>query len=123
MGESDLSGLAVINRASREITADGHSKYDRRFGAAVRAPAIGSEFVPNLHHGRPDVVEELDFGDGFKASGSHPYGAPDDGGFRDGRIEAAMAAEFGLQARRELKDTTLSFDFSEVGFMAAIGDV
>src|SRR5882724_1736431 len=63
--EDRFAALAVIDAAAGEVAADGHAKYHRRFESAVRTPAHHAELVANLHHGGPDVVEELNFGNGL----------------------------------------------------------
>ncbi len=63
-------------------------------------------------HGGPDVVEELDLDDGLEAALRHAEGAADDVGFGEGRVPAAVGAEFGLQAGGELEDAALAFELA-----------
>ena len=63
--EDRFAALTVIHAATGEVASDRHAKYYRRFESAVRTPAHHAELVSNLHHGRPDVVEELNLGNGL----------------------------------------------------------
>src|SRR5438445_191958 len=60
-----FAALSMIDAAAGEVAADRHAKNHRRFEGAVRTPAHHAKLVANLHHGRPDVVEELNFGNGL----------------------------------------------------------
>src|SRR5581483_1608504 len=121
--EQDFAALAVVDGAAVQVSADGHAD-DRGAGElAVAAPAHGGELVAELHHGGPNVIEELNFGDRLHAAAGHADGAAHDGGFGEGRIEAAARAELHLQAGGDFEDAALSFDFAEAGFAAAIGDI
>ncbi len=66
MRERDFTALAVINRAAGQIAADWDSHHHRAGETVVRAPAEVCDFVPELHHGRPDVIEELDLRHGLQ---------------------------------------------------------
>ena len=90
---------------------------------AVGAPAHDAEFVANLHHGRPDVVEELDFGDGLQSARGHADGAADDVGFGERRVENAIGAVFALQAGSGFEDAALPFHVLEIFFAAGVGNV
>ncbi len=76
-------------------------------------------------HGGPDVIEELNFGDGLEAADGHPDGAADDGGFGERGVEDAAGAEFALQAGGELEDSPFAFDLlvGEVFLAGAVGDI
>ena len=76
-----------------------------------------------MHHGGPDVIEELDFGDGLQSAHGHADGAADDGGFGERRIEDAVGAVIALQAGGGFEDAAFAFDVLEVFFAAAVGDV
>ena len=82
-----------------------------------------AEFVANLHHGGPDVVEELNFGDGLQAADGHADGAADDAGFGERRVEDAVGAVFALQAGGGFEDAALPFYVLEIFFAAGVGDV
>src|SRR5208283_164137 len=96
MRKDGFAALTVINGAAGEIAADGHANDGGAFEGTVGAPTKDAEFIANLHHGGPDVIEELDFRDGLQASGGHADGAAYDAGFRDGRIEDAIGSVFAL---------------------------
>ena len=59
----------------------------------VGAPAQRGQFVANLHHRRPNVIEELDLRHGLQAAHRHANGAAHNARFGDRRIEAASGAE------------------------------
>ena len=90
---------------------------------AVGAPAHDGEFVVDLVHGRPDVIEELNLDDRLHAADSVADGAADDVGLGERRVEDALGAELGLQAGGELEDAALAFDFGERLFAAGVGHV
>src|SRR5258707_12346985 len=73
--------LTVINAAAGEIAADGYAQHRGTFEAAIGAPAQDAQLVANLHHGGPDVIEELDFGDRLESARGHADGPADDAGF------------------------------------------
>src|SRR5208337_1961111 len=109
MREDAFAALRVVNRATRQITADRDADHHRRRKGVVRTPADDGKFVAQLHHRRPDVIEELDLNHRLQAANGHPGGAADDGGFCQRRIEYPVGAELDLQARRQLEDSALSF--------------
>src|SRR5216683_359977 len=121
--ENGFAALAVINAAAGEVAADGHTQHGGRFEIAVGAPAQDAQLVANLHHGRPDVIEELDFGDGLEAAGGHADGAANDAGFREGRVENAILAVFSLQAGGGFEDAALAFDVLQIFVAAGVGDI
>ncbi len=85
----DFAALAVIDRSAGEIPANRNAHDDGRLESASGAPAQRGEFVAELHHGRPDVVEELNFGDRLQPANGHADRATDDGRFGERRIENA----------------------------------
>ena len=119
----DLAALAVINGAAVEIPADGHADHHGRRESVIRAPTQAGELVADLHHRRPDVIEELDFDDGLQSAGGHAGSAADDGGFGDGSIEDALRSKDGLEALGGLEHAALAFDLLQALLVAAIGDV
>src|SRR5277367_7200084 len=74
---------------------------------------------------RPDVVKELNLNDGLQSAYSLTNSATDNVCLGQRRIEGAVAAEFGLQARRQLKDAALALDQSltQILLAAAVGHV
>ena len=113
----------MIDGAAGEIAADGHANHDRAGPLAVGAPAQDGELVVNLVHGRPDVIEELNFDDRLHAAHGVADGAADDVGLGQRRVEDALGAELGLQAGGELEDAALAFDLGERLFAAGVGHV
>src|SRR6185437_10111093 len=109
MSKDALSALRMVNRAARQISANGHTNHARRGKAVVGAPANDRQFVTHLHHRRPDVIEELNFDDWFQAAHCHARRSPDNAGFRNGRIEDTVRTKFTLQAKREFEDAALAF--------------
>src|SRR5277367_3828209 len=93
MGENHFTALAVIDGAAGKISADGDPNDDRGFEVSAGAPPNGGEFITQLHHGRPDVIEKLNFRNWFQAAGGHADGAADDIRLGQGRIENASRTE------------------------------
>ena len=71
MREGHFAALAVINRAAGEVAADRNANHDGRFEMSGGAPANRGHLIAQLHHGRPDVIEELNFGNRFQAANGH----------------------------------------------------
>src|SRR2546423_12848711 len=94
--------------APGQLPANRHSNPDRAREAVIRAPADHREFIANLHHRRPDVVEELDLDYRLQSASGHSRGAADDGGFGQRRIEYAVVAEFALQAEGEFENSAFA---------------
>ena len=87
--EDALARLAVIRCAAAQIAADRHADDDRARERVVRAIPQHRQLVADLHHRRPDVVEELDLDDRLEAARRHADGAADDVGFGERRVEDA----------------------------------
>src|SRR5258708_12521966 len=109
MRKNRSAAWAVIKAAVGEMAGGGQAEHRGKFEIAIGAPAQDAQLVANLHHGRPDVVEELDFGDGLQAAGGHADGAADDAGFGKRRVEDAVVAVFSLQAGSSFEDAALPF--------------
>jgi hypothetical protein len=77
--------------------ADDHRQTDALPVAAVRG-VVGEHVEP-----AGNEVDELHFRDRAEAHHRRAAGGPDDGGFRNGRIDDAHVAEFFEQARRDLE--------------------
>src|SRR5712664_2384811 len=112
MREDGFAALAVVNAAAGEVAADGYAQHRGRFEIAVGAPAQDTELVANLHHGRPDVVKELDLRHRLEAASGHADGAADNAGLRERRVENSIVAVFSLQAGGGFEDAALAFDLS-----------
>src|SRR3954451_17105140 len=110
MGEHSFAALGVINGAAGEISADGDANHARRGKSIVGAPANQREFAAKLHHGGPDVIEELYFDDRLQSALGHAGGSAHDVGFRDRRVENAIGSEVALQTRCQLEYSALAFD-------------
>jgi hypothetical protein len=70
--------LAVIRRAAPQVAADRHANHHRTLPVIPRAVPHHRQLVANLHEGRPDVVEELDFDHRFQTAQRHADRAADD---------------------------------------------
>ena len=111
-------------RAAVQVAADRHADHRGAGEAAVGAPAQGGQFVANLHHGRPDVIEELNLGHRLQPARGHADGAAHDGGFGQRRVEAALARRTRVCSPAvTLKTPPLPFTSREVFLAAAIGHV
>src|SRR5579864_935559 len=109
MREDALATLRVIDCAAGKVSADGHANHYRAGESIVGAPADYAEFVANLHHRGPDVVEKLNFDHGLQATGGHSSGTSHDGRFGEGSIEDAVVAKFALQAEGEFEHSAFAF--------------
>ena len=108
VGEDAFSRLAVIRAAAAKVSADRDAD-DHRAGEVVRRPiAQHRHLVANLHHRRPDVIEELDLDDRLEAAGRHADRPADDAGFGERRVEHPIVAVQTLQAVRQLEDAALA---------------
>ena len=121
--EDALARLAVVRRAAAQVAADRDADHHRAREGVVRPVAHHRHFVAELHHRRPDVVEELDLDDRLDAARRHADGAADDVGLGERRVEHAVAAERPLQAVRDLEDAALALHSLERLGAAAVGDV
>src|ERR1700686_337395 len=97
MGEDALATLRVINGATSEVSANRNPNDARRRKSVVGAPANQRQLVPKLHHGWPDVVEELNLHHRLQPARGHADSASHNVCFRQWRIEDAIAAEVILQ--------------------------
>src|ERR1700726_1514866 len=123
MRKDDLTGLAVVRSSARKITADCRANYCRRLEMASRAPAGHNQFVANLHHRGPDIIEELHFSDRLHAADSHANRAAGNGSLRERRIKDAIRSETPLQPGGRFEDTPFALDLLQILFAAAIGHV
>src|SRR5512146_2179993 len=125
MCEDALTALRVIDGPAGEIPADGHSYHSRRREVAIGAPAHQRQFVAELLHRGPDVVEELDLNHWLEPTSGHTHCAAHDIRFRQRRIEDTIAAVLGLQAGGEFENATFAFDLLlfQILFAADVGHV
>ena len=89
---------------------------------SIRAPPHHRQLVANLVIRRPDVIKELDLNHRLQPARGHANGAAHDVGFRQRRIEDALAAKLHLQAGSQLEHAALALDlfFLQIFFAAAI---
>src|ERR1700721_2219756 len=76
-----------------------------------------------LHHGRPNVVEELNFPHRLQTAEGHSTRAANNVGFSEWRIENSRRAELTLQTRSRFENAALPFHQRETVFSAAIGHI
>jgi len=82
-----------------------------------------SQLVPYLHHGRPDVVQELDLRHRLQTARGHADRTAHDGGFRQRCVKAALRAELDLQPSGGFEYPALALDFPQILSPAAIGHI
>ena len=93
MGEHHLAALAVVDRAAAQVTPGGDADDDGAGEGSIGSPAQGRKLVADLHHRRPDVVEELDLDHRTEAARGHPDRAADDSGLGQRAVEDTTGAE------------------------------
>src|SRR5271166_6034731 len=108
MGEGALAALRMVDGTPGEISANGHANYHGTRECIIRAPANYGKLVANLHHRRPDVVEEPDLDDGLEPARGHSSGTADDRSLCQRRIENPVVAKFALQAEGQLEDSAFA---------------
>src|SRR5579859_1151657 len=123
MRKNRFAALAVIDRAAGQVAADRYAQNGRRLKGTVRTPTHDAQLVANLHHRGPDVVEELNFGDGLEPPRGHADGTADYGGLRQGRVENTVVAVLALQAGGGFENAALALDLLQIDFAAGVGDV
>src|SRR6266498_408606 len=125
MRENALAALRMIDSSAGEVSANCHTNHTRGGERVVRSPTDHWQFVTQLHHRRPDVIEELDLDDRLQTAKSHTSRAPDNTCFRQLRIKYSLRAKLALQPSRQLEDAALALDhlLAQVLFAAAVGNV
>ena len=121
--EDALARLAVIRAAAAQVAADRHADDHRAREVIARPVAQHRHLVAQLHHRRPDVVEELNLDDRLQPARRHADAAADDARFGDRRVEHAVVAEQPLQAVRHLEDAALAGHDRQRVLAAGVGDV
>ena len=115
--------LAVVRRAAAQVAADRHAHDHRARPVVARSIAQHRHLVLELHHRRPDVVEELDLDDRLQPARRHADGAADDVGFGERRVEHAIGAVGLLQAVRHLEHAALAGHVRQRRRLARVRDV
>ncbi len=121
--EDRFAALAVVHGSAGEIATDGDANHGGTLEIAIGAPTHDAKFIANLHHGGPDVIEELDFGDWLQSASGHADGAANDTRFGKRRVEDAIRAIFALQASGGFEDAALPFYFAKIFLAAGIGNI
>src|ERR1700722_1926991 len=116
--EDRFAALAVIPAAAGEIAADRDTNHRGRFEVAVGAPARDAEFIAKLHHRGPDIVEELNFRDGFESADGHAEGAPDNRALAKGVLKTRSAPYLRCKPAVALK--TPPFPFKSLRFSSRL---
>src|SRR5580700_2844949 len=98
MRENALATLRVVNGSASQISTDRNPNHAWRRKPVVGAPADQRKFIAQLHHGGPDVVEELNLDHRLHPARGHADRATHDVRFRQRRIEYAIGTEVVLQA-------------------------
>ncbi len=106
--EDALARLAVVRAAALQVAANRHAHHHRTRVVVARSIAHHRHLVAQLHHRRPDVVEELNLDDRLQPTDGHADGAADDRRFSDGRVEDAIVAELCLEPVRQAEDAALA---------------
>ena len=123
MRERHFSRLAVINRAASQISADRNAEHQRRRKLSVRSPAQRRQFVSELHHRRPDVIEELNFDTGFIPTIAMPLARPTIDASAIGVLKHRELPNSACRPAVSLKTPPLPLTSLQMTFPAAIGNV
>ena len=123
MREDALARLAVIRAAAAQVAADRHADDDRRAPVVARAVAHHRQLVADLHHRRPDIVEELDLDHRLELAHGHADRAADDARLGQRRVEDPIVAEHPLQSVRQLEHAALARHQRQRLLPAGVGHV
>src|SRR5581483_3510361 len=123
MCELYFAGLAVVDRAAVQISANRDAQYQRTGERAVRTPSQRRHLVADLHHRRPDVIEKLHLGHWLQSARGHTDGAARDRGLRQRRFEHTTRSELRLQPVRHLELASRACDLRQVLRAAAISHI
>src|SRR5438132_7566475 len=103
MSENALAALGVVDGAARQVSADGNPNHTGSRKSVVRAPTNERQLVAQLHHRRPDVVEELNLDDRLYAPRGHSGRSTHDRCLGKRRIDNPVRPKIALQAKRKLE--------------------
>ena len=121
--EDALARLAVVERAAAQVAADGRADHQRARERVVRPVPQHGQLVADLHHRRPDVVEELDLDHRLQPADGHAHRPADDVGLGQRRVEHALAPEGALQPQGGLEHAALALHLGQRLGAAAVGHV
>src|SRR5580704_2356002 len=115
----------MIDGAASEVAANRDAYYCGRRKSVVRTPADQWQFIAQLHHSRPDVVEELNLHHRLQPTRGHTGSAAYNVCLGQRRVEDAIGTKFALQARGQLEYAALALDqfLLEILVAAAVGNV
>src|SRR6266700_6332552 len=125
MSENALAALGVINGAARQVSANRNPNYTGSRESIIGTPANQRKLVAQLHHRRPDIVEELNLNYRLQPARCHSSRSTDDRCLGKRRVEYPVGAEIALQAKRQLEHAAFAFDhlLLQILLAAAIGHV
>src|SRR5580700_6867813 len=92
-------------------------------GMTTRRPGQCAQIVADLHHGGPDIVEELNFSHGLETARGHANAAANDGSFRKRRVKDSIISVLSLQAGSGFENAALPFQLLQCLIAAGVGDV
>jgi hypothetical protein len=98
----------VIGRPSPEIAANRRPDHHRTGELVVGSVPQHRHLVAHLHHGGPDVVEELNFDDRLDAAHGQADTPANDAGFGQRRVENTRGTERSLESVGDFEDATLA---------------
>ena len=108
MRERHFARLAVIDTATTQVAAYRRADDHRAGELALRPPPHVRQFIANLHHRRPDVVEKLYLDDRLEPAQRHSDGSTDNPRLGDRRIPHAVTPVHALESHGRLEDAALS---------------
>ena len=109
MGEYRFTALGVPDRSTCQITADSDPDHERDCEPAFGSPSGRRRLGTDLHHRRPDVIEELNLGTGPKSSNRLTDPPANDVRLGQGSVVAPSDPELPLEPVGSAEDAALSF--------------
>ena len=125
MSENALAALGVVDGAARQVSANRNPNYTGSRESIVGTPANQRKLVAQLHHRRPDVVEELNLNHRLQPARRHSGRSTHDRCLGKRRIEHPVGPKIALQAKGQFEHAAFAFDhlLLQILLAATIGHV
>src|SRR5438034_2455520 len=103
MSENALAALGVVDGAARQVSANRNPNYTGSRESIIGTPANQRKLVAQLHHRRPDVVEELNLNHRLQPARRHSGRSTHDRCLGKRRIEHPVGPKIALQAKGQFR--------------------